>query len=78
MELIQSKKLWKTNKTGVKGVYREKKTGKYIASITFQGQRQILGRFIYLEDAKDARILAEEKRDQKVYNILNGNNREGV
>ena len=78
LELIQSKKLWKTNKTGVKGVYREKKTGKYIASITFQGQRQILGRFIYLVDAKDARILAEEKRDQKVYNILNGNNREGV
>ncbi len=70
LELVKSKKLWKTNKTGVKGVYQEKKTGKYIASITFQGERQILGRFLYLEDAKAARARAEEERDQKLNQLL--------
>ena len=70
LELIRSKKVWKTNKTGVKGVYQEAKTGKYIAHLTFQGNRKILGRFDCLEDARMAREAAEQERDQKLQLIL--------
>ena len=72
LELVRSKKIWKTNKTGVKGVYQEKRTGKYIASMTFQGKREILGRFQTLEEARQAREQAEEERDRKIQWMLLG------
>ncbi len=70
LELVRSKKIWKTNKTGVKGVYQEKRTGKYIASITFQGERKILGRFLTLKEARQAREQAEKERDEKLEGML--------
>ena len=59
--LINPKKLRKNNTTGVNGVYFNKKAKLYIARINVQGRQISLGCFKKLEDAKEARLIAEEK-----------------
>lgn len=54
-------KLSKRNKTGVKGVRWDKDRLKWAASIYFKGKCYQLGRFDNIEDAIEARKLAEEK-----------------
>lgn len=58
---IKSKKPYSTNELGVRGVYVEKRSGKYIAQITVKGKNITLGRFSKLEDAIKARKEGEEK-----------------
>ena len=49
------------NLSGVRGVYLDRKTGKYRARIKFQGKTHDLGVYTQLEDAVKARRLGEEK-----------------
>lgn len=60
VEAIRSKKLNKNNKSGVRGVYWNKKTHKWIAQITFQGKTKSLGSYQTLEEAAAVR---KEKED---------------
>lgn len=48
------------NSSGVRGVYLNRKTGKWRASITFQKKNYYLGEFINIEDAIEARHRGEE------------------
>lgn len=54
-------KISKNNKTGIKGISFERRSGKYEAYITFQRKKIFLGYFDKLEDAADSRKKAEEK-----------------
>lgn len=58
--LLKSK-MRSNNKTGVKGVMKLAKNGKYRAYIGIKGKKIYLGEFTTLEQAKVARKLAEEK-----------------
>lgn len=50
-----------SNLTGARGVYLERKTGKYRARIKFQGKLYNLGSYANLEDAVKARRQGEMK-----------------
>lgn len=53
-------KLTKANRSGANGVYQNKKSGKWVAQITFRGKTKYLGSFSEIEDAIRARKEAEE------------------
>lgn len=57
------KHLWSSNTSGYTGVYQNKKTGRWIANITFKGKKYHLGTFDKIEDAVRARKLGEEMHD---------------
>lgn len=61
LALINSKKLRKNNSTGVNGVYWHKQAKRYVARITISGKDIYLGCFSKLEEARKARLQAEEK-----------------
>ncbi len=61
LALISSTNLRKNNKTGVNGVYWDRKSKKYRVSICLQKQKINLGSYDTLEEAKKARLKAEEK-----------------
>ena len=68
IEMIQSKTVRSNNKSGVPGVYIDKKTGKWRAVIMFQGKRKCLGRFTDFSEAVEARALAEKQiHDEYVF-----------
>lgn len=56
----------KNNTTGFRGVFKDKRTGKYRARIIMQGNRTELGYFEHFADAVEARLQAEEKLNQIV------------
>lgn len=60
---VQSRntRVYKTNKTGVSGVYFNKKLNKYQARIAVNGKHIHLGCFSTLEEATEARIKAEKE-----------------
>lgn len=58
-EQIRNRRLLKTNKTGINGVYQNK-FGKYHAQIYENGKRRHLGFFDTLEEATEARKIAEK------------------
>lgn len=59
--LVASKTPRKDNNSGVTGVYLNKRTGKWMAYITFQKKRYSLGSFSEKNDAIKARRIAEKK-----------------
>lgn len=61
IELCQKTEANANNKLGVRGVWFDKKTERYIAYITFKGHSKIIGRYIHIEDAISARKKAEEE-----------------
>ena len=61
LALIQSSKTRKNNSSGVTGIYLDKQLNKYRARIYFKGKYIELGVFKDLENAKKARLQAEEK-----------------
>lgn len=63
VEGIQSKKRSRANTSGVRGVYFNKKRGKWIAQIMFKGRCYYLGGYDKLEDAAKARAKGEEMFD---------------
>jgi len=58
--LLARKKLTSRNKTGVNGVFFLNKTGKYRANIGFKRKKYWLGDYDTLEEAAEARRIAEE------------------
>lgn len=61
LALIKSGKPRKNNSSGVTGIYLDKQLNKYRARIYFKGKYIELGVFKDLENAKKARLQAEEK-----------------
>lgn len=61
IELIQSRKLSKNNTSGIRGVYRNKNSNKWVAKITFKGKQYNLGSYTEKEDAAKARKEAEDR-----------------
>lgn len=64
--IFNSKPLWKNNSTGVKGVCRESRRGKFIAYINKCGRRHNLGYFDDVGAAAAVRAKAEELLFRKV------------
>lgn len=64
IESIRSRKVFANNTSGARGVYKNKRTGRWTAQITFQGRTRYLGSYIEFEEAVRARNLAEEVFNQ--------------
>lgn len=62
------KHLLSNNTSGYTGVYQNKRTGKYIARITFKKKTYFLGAFDRLQDAVAARKRGEELHDEFLEN----------
>ena len=60
IESVQSRKVSASNSSGVRGVYKDKRTERWIAQITFQGKTRYLGSFAEIEEAARARMEAEK------------------
>lgn len=58
---ILTKRLYKNNTSGIKGVYWDKTQNKWAAQITFQGKTHTLGRFDKKQEAERARKEAEKE-----------------
>lgn len=58
---LMNTRMQSNNKSGVKGVCWNKRTGKWMASIRAEGRNINLGTFEDIEDAKAARFAAAEK-----------------
>lgn len=61
LEQIRSEKLFSNNTSGVRGVYQNKKTGKWTAQITFKGKTHYLGTFASKEKAAAVRKKAADR-----------------
>ena len=59
IESIRSRKVSASNKSGIRGVCFNRRSGRWIAQITFQGHTRYLGSFESLEEAAQARKKAE-------------------
>lgn len=64
----------KNNTSGFRGVFKDKRTGKYRARIIMQGKRTELGYFEHFADAVEARIKAEEKLNKIVAEYIQTQN----
>lgn len=64
IESIRSRKVSASNRSGIRGVYRNRRTGRWIAQITFQSRTQYLGSFGSLEEAAETRQRAEKAFDE--------------
>ena len=60
IESIRSRRVSAGNRSGVRGVYRNRRTGRWAAQITFRGKTRYLGSFDSLEEAAGARAEAEK------------------
>ena len=63
VEMLRSRKPFASNTSGVRGVYEDKRRGKWASQITFQGQTHYLGSYLRMEDAVKGRARAEEVFD---------------
>lgn len=63
VEGIQSKNLSQANTSGVRGIYFNKKRGKWVAQIGFKSKCYYLGGYEKLEDAVKARAKGEEMHE---------------
>ena len=64
VENIRSRRVAKNNASGVRGVYKSERSGKWCAQITFQGKTRYLGSFSTLEEAAEARKKGEQLFDE--------------
>lgn len=60
IESIRSRKVSASNRSGIRGVYRNRRNNCWVAQITFQGKTRYLGSFGELEEAAKARAEAEK------------------
>lgn len=63
IESIRNRGLIASNTSGVRGVYKNRKNGRWVAQITFRRKTRYLGSFDRLEDAARVRRRAEEVFD---------------
>lgn len=59
--MLRSDMMYKTNTSGVKGVYYSKKRNKWIAQIMFKQKCYYLGGYERIEDAAETRKEAEKR-----------------
>lgn len=71
---LEDKKNRKNNKTGVKGVHES--NGRYIAQMMFQRKKYYLGCYATLEEAANARKIAESKLHKPVIEAYKKENEE--
>ncbi len=64
LENIRSRRVARNNTSGVRGVYKSERSGKWCAQITFQGKTRFLGSFATLEEAAQARKKGEQLFDE--------------
>lgn len=74
IEMIENQKLRSDNTSGYTGVQFHKRSGKWLATITFKGRRYDLGKYKKIEEAVKARQTAEEKIFGEFLNRYYGNN----
>lgn len=55
----RNRSIYSTNTSGVTGVYFDKQRNKWVASISFDKKRILIGRFVTKEDAVQARLEKE-------------------
>lgn len=60
IEAIRSKTIFKNNTSGIRGVYLNKKSGKWVVQIAFKKKKYTLGSYLKIEDAAKARKEAED------------------
>lgn len=60
IDLLEKTKPNKNNSCGIRGVYKRKKDGKYVATLFFKGKRYFLGSYATKEEAAMARKAGEE------------------
>ena len=70
IRLAKKKDPNQNNKIGVRGVWYNKNTDRYVAYISFQKKKRIIGRYKTLEEAKYARKRAEKERDAVLEDII--------
>ena len=70
IRLAKKKDPNQNNKIGVRGVWYNKNTDRYVAYISFQKKKRIIGRYKTLEEAKCARKQAEKERDAVLEDII--------
>ena len=63
IEQIRSRKIFSNNTSGVRGVYKNRRSNKWVAQITFQGKTRYLGAYSTLDEAAEARKSSEELFD---------------
>lgn len=61
IEMIHPERLRSNNSSGCTGVFYDSSKRRWRAEIMFCGKRHCLGYFSHFEDARDARLSAEEK-----------------
>lgn len=61
INLIRSKKVYQNSESGIRGVTMNKRTGRWVARIGFQGRIYNIGTFSTQEAAAAARRLAEDQ-----------------
>ena len=66
-EKLRENNLRLDNKTGVKGVFWNKKKARYQVSIGVEGRTKYIGLFDNLQDATEARLIAEKEYWGKIY-----------
>lgn len=64
LRAVKGGRLIKSNTSGHNGVYYDKRRGRWVAQITFQGKTRYLGSFQELESAVKARQTGEEIYDE--------------
>ncbi len=64
VEKTTSRSIQRNNTSGFRGVYKDKRTGKYRARIILQGKRTELGYFEHFAEAVEARLKAEMQIDK--------------
>ena len=67
---IKNRTVASDNSSGVRGVYLDRKTGKYRARLRFRGKLYDLGSYIQLEDAIKARRRGEEEIFDKFLEVF--------
>lgn len=63
LEAMKGRRL-SSNTSGYTGVYKNKKSGKWVAQITFKGKTYYLGAYSNIQDAVKRRRIAEEMFDE--------------
>lgn len=61
LEMLNPKLMYKTNTSGIRGVYYNKKRNKWIAQIMFKQKCYYLGGYDNIDDAAEARAKAEKE-----------------
>ncbi len=69
---VKGGRLLKSNKSGYNGVYLDKRRGRWVAQITFQGKTRYLGAYENLEQAVKARQMGEEIYDEFLERVETG------